>query len=277
MQGNTENRTSKARAARRTALGEVEGGGERISPRQRGEQKAREALDWVYRWGWSSPSVVDGLAGTARRGLAARLARAKLLRSTRTDSGGAQKGVPASILTLTGDGLAEVEKFREDLLPYELDPYRIRQDQLRHYQLAQSATAKALSEKKISGFQTEKEMAEFSGSNIKQPDIAWWLPNGQSVAVEVELSAKWGRDLDHFILSCLLSLSPEEKGGKHRYDYIALVTDSPAILKRYKAAFEPGAAYGVWQKDERSRWEKSETRKVPEGAKGKMLWRLITD
>jgi len=276
MQSNAEDNASKARAARRIVLGEVDGG-ERISPRQRGEQKAREALGWVYRWGWSSPSVLDGLAGTARRGLAARLVKAKLLRSTRTDSGGAQKGVPAFILTLTGDGLAEVEKYREDLLPYELDPYRIRQDQLRHYQLAQYATASTLSKKKITGFQTEKEIAEYSGENIKQPDIVWLLPTGHRVAVEVELSAKWGRDLDHFILSCLLSLLPKEKGGKPRYDYISVVTDSPAIEKRYKAAFEPGAAYGMWQKDARSRWEKTETRKVPEWAKGRMMWRLITD
>lgn len=245
------------------------------SPRQAGLDKARQALDWVYRWGYSAASVLDGLSGAKRRGLSARLVKQGLLRSTRTESGGTVKGVPQAILTLTPLGLSDVERWRESLLPYELDAYRYRQDQLRHHMLAQTATAKALAENRIVGFATEKELAERSAAGMKQPDVLWTLPTGQKVGVEVELSAKWGRDLDTFVLACLKAISKGQEGKPARFDMVAVVSDSPAILKRYKAAFEPGATYGLWQKDERSRWEKVGTQQVPELAKGRILWRQL--
>lgn len=235
-----------------------------------------QALDWVYRWGWSSPSTIDSLAGTVRRGLAARLVRQGLLRSTRTASGGGVKGVPATILTLTATGLSVVERVRESLLAYELDPYRYRQDQLRHYQLAQAATDQGLQLGKISSFQTEKEYAALSEAGIKQPDIIWFLPQGLKTGVEVELSAKWGRELDHFILACLRALQAKD-GQPATLDFIALVSDSPAILNRYQAAFQPGAKFNRWRKDERSRWEVADAVQVPIWAKGKLQCRLIND
>lgn len=245
------------------------------SPRQAGLDKARQALDWVYRWGYSAASVLDGLSGAKRRGLSARLVKQGLLKSTRTESGGTVKGVPQAILTLTPLGLSDVERWREYLLPYELDAYRYRQDQLRHYMLAQMATAKAQAEGLLVGFSTEKELSERSAAGVKQPDVLWNLPTGQKVGIEIELSAKWGRDLDTFVLACLKAISKGPEGAPARFDMVAVVSDSPAILKRYKAAFEPGANYGIWQKDERSRWEKIDTQKVPTWAKGRVQWRQL--
>lgn len=115
-----------------------------LSPRARGEEKVAEALDWIYRWGWASPQTIDGLSGAKRRGLSARLVRQGLLVATRTQAGGAGHGVPAQILTLSPTGQAEVERHRTELLPYSRDPYKIRQDQLRHYELTQRATANSL-------------------------------------------------------------------------------------------------------------------------------------
>ena len=245
------------------------------SPRQAGLEKARQALDWVYRWGYSSASVLDSLSGAKRRGLSARLVKQGLLKSTRTESGGAVKGVPQAILTLTPLGLSDVERWRESLLPYELDAYRYRQDQLRHYMLAQMATAKGLADGRLGGFATEKELAERSAAGVKQPDVLWYLPGGNTIGVEVELSAKWGRDLDMFVLACLNAIQRDNDGVPTRFNQVAVASDSPAILKRYKAAFAPGATYGLWQKDARSRWEKVGTRQVPQWAKERMQWQQL--
>lgn len=245
------------------------------SPRERGLEKARAALDWIYRWGWASPSTIELVGGAERSGLAARLVRAGLLRSTQTEAGGAVKGVPVYMLTLTETGQAEVERFRETLLPYVRDPYRIRQDQLRHYQLAQAATAKALRNGTIVGFLTEREVFEVSVAGVKQVDVTWLLAD-QRIGVEIELTAKWSRDLDVFILGCLLALSPLD-GKPPKYTIIAVVSDSPAIIKRYKAAFEPGKCYQTWQKNNRGIWQVAKNLKVPDWAQERMQWQLITD
>lgn len=244
------------------------------TPRQRGEEKTLTALDWIYRWGWSSPSTVELIGGAKRSGLAARLVRNGLLLSTKTESGGGVRGVPTSILTLTRLGLEEIERFREVLLPYQLDPFRIRQDKLRHDQLAQHLTAKGLLQGTLQDFHSEIELAQRSAAAVKQPDVLWVLPDGQRCAVEIELSAKWGRDLDGFVRGCLLALASREERPA-RFNFVAVVSDSPAIIKRYQAAFSPGARYGVWQKDERRHWQKTADKTVPDWVEGRMLWRLI--
>jgi len=246
------------------------------TPLQIGAEKTKTALDWVYRWGWSSPSTLDKLGGSARRGLAARLVKNGLLRSTRTESGGAVRGVPGFILTLTETGQAEVERFRENLLPYQLDQYKVRQDKLRHDHLAQMATARAVINGKIAGFKTEKELAEESAKGVKQPDVVWLLDNSL-LGLEVELTGKFGRQLDQFVYGCVHALVGNAS-QRPRFHRIAIVTDSPAIKKRYEQAFAPGAKYQVWNKNSRGYWvSENQVRTVPDNVKGRIQCQLIED
>lgn len=264
------NRTEQLQNAREAAeaiMGDM-------SPRQRGHQKTIWALDWIYRWGWSSPSTIETVGGAIRSGLAARLVRKGLLARTKTEAAGAIRGVPAYILTLTELGLAEIERNRETLLRYEIDPYRINQSQIRHYQLAQSATANALDSGTIADYQTERELAEASQSGVKQPDVIWLMPDGSKIGVEVELTAKWDRRLDEFIRACLLAVT-DTQAGPAKLDKIAVVSDSQAILKRYRAACAPGAELGIWERDQSRHWIKTRTGKVPASLEGKMLWQFI--
>ena len=256
------NRLDAANAARAKALAGK-------SPLARAEEKTKIALDWIYRWRWSAPSTLDLLVGITGRGLGARMVKQHLLIRTATASGGGRKGVPASILTLSKIGLEEIERERETLLPYELDPYRIRQDQLRHDHLAQVATAKNILNGSVQSFLTEKELAAKSTLNAKQPDIVWRLRTGITMAVEVELSAKWGRDFDHFIHGVVESLE------KQRFDVVLIATDSRAILNRYKAALEPRTPYQIWHKDAQRRWMVKNTAEVPVSLKGKVAWLLL--
>ncbi|MEX3693032.1 hypothetical protein AB3X91_34360 [Paraburkholderia sp. BR14263] len=262
-----QDRASKARARIAEALGEK-------SARQRGEEKTLLALDWIYRWGCSSPSIVDMLSGAAAAGLAARLVRRGLLVKTKTESGGGRKDVPNFILTLSLSGLEEVERVRDALLPYELDPFKIRQDQLRHTIIAQAATARNVLSGAINGFQSEAEMAQKSKRGTKQPDICWLMPDGRRVGVEVELTAKWGRDLDDFVGACLVATRRRE-GSNPRFDEIWVVTDSPAIERRYKAAFSPGAPINIWKKNEQRRWIVEKPATVPDWAKDRITCHLL--
>jgi hypothetical protein len=170
------------------------------TPLQIGAEKTQTALNWVYRWGWSSPFTVDMLGGSARRGLAARLVKNGLLRSTRTQSGGAVRGVPAQILTLTETGQAEVE-----------------------------------------------------------------------------LTGKFGRQLDQFVCGCVHALVGNAS-QRPRFHRIAIVTDSPAIKKRYEQAFAPSARYQVWSKNSRGYWvSENNARTVSDNVKGRIQCQLIKD
>lgn len=255
----------KLKAARVAALSHGQ------SPRQIGQAKVLAALRWIYRWGWTSPTVLELVGRDNRNGLVSRLLKQGLIVKTRTESGGGQRDVPVYILTLTEAGVNAVERMIEDpidLLPYSTDPYRIKQVLLRHDILAQMATAKALSKGTITGFSTEREMVVKSEAGVKQPDVMWWQGD-TLIAVEIELSAKWERDLDEFVERCLLSLEARN-GQPARCHQVALISDSPAILKRYKAAFAPGASYGRWKRDDSRHWRQVAELKVPEWISGRV-------
>ncbi len=240
-----------------------------VSPRVRGAEKTSLALDWIYRWGWASAASLESLTGGKRTGLSARLVRQKLVLATKTESGGGIKGVPIYMLTLTSAGRDEVERMRVDLLNYEVDPYRIDQSKLRHDQIAQTATINALDNGTIESYKTPLELSAKSEKSVKQPDVLWIQPDSTKMGIEVELSAKWERKLDQFVVSCLTSIQENE------VDSIALVSDSPAILKRYTKAFTPGEPLVIWDKDSRGIWRQLKKIEVPKWSEGKLLCKLI--
>jgi len=245
-----------------------------ISPRARGVEKQRTALDWIYRWGWTSPSVLDSVAGGVRSSLSSRLVKKGLLKATKTESGGGLKDIPMQILTLTELGCEEVERLREDLIQYELNPYKIDQTKLRHDQLAQKATIAALNNKTIIDFKTPRELSAKSEKNMKQPDVLWILAEGMRMGIEVELSAKWERKLDEFVYSCIKALKRTQE-HEPQFDFIGLMSDSRAILKRYTEAFKPGSPLVIWKKNDRGFWSQDKTVKIPEWVDGKIICEFL--
>jgi len=244
--------------------------------RQMGRERIYFALDWVYRWGWSSPSVVDMTTGASRRGLCAKLVRAGLLTETKTAAGKILEDLPSKVVTLSEEGLAYVEKYKEDqeLIDYQLNPYKVNQALLRHDLLSQKATLKNLLEGKIQEFRTPRELAAKSQASVKQPDVLWVNEAGRRIAVEVELSAKFGRKLDDFVWSIVLSLS--QAGDRPPlFDRCMIVTDSEAIARRYMAAFKPGATVNRWIKDNQSHFHIDRKEEVPEHIKGLVLCKKI--
>jgi len=241
------------------------------SPKKVGEEKAEIALDWVYRWGWASPGTLDILGNSARRGLAARLAKRGFLKKTRTESGGAVSGVPAFILTLTDLGISEVERNRtENCMPYEQSPWKaVNQMFLRHDQLVQEATAKAIIAGTITSYQSPKEFKEKSEIGIKQPD-AIWNTEGVTQAIEVELTRKYDRQLDQFSSGCLDLLRTR------KFDFICFISDSKAILKAYQTALSKNSTYSKWKKNERGIWKiEGEPQIVTEELANKFIWTEI--
>lgn len=218
-----------------------------VGPRVRGLEKDRSALAWVYRWGWSSASVIDAYASPGRRGVAARLIKRKLLEPHECEAAGGIKGVPARALTLTQDGVAEVEAFlsAEEIMPYPRDGSRlIKKHQIRHDLLVQRYTVIKLQSDNITAFQTPRELAEFATSGDKYPDAIWTFNDGKKIAVELELTAKKGRELDQALLALLRSVKDDGP-----YDLAVYLSHSPGLLQRYRNALKPGSKIPTYQRN----------------------------
>jgi hypothetical protein len=260
-------------AAARAVLKEKLGG---KSSLERGKERESKALDWIYRWGWASSTTLETLVGSASKksGLAQRLIKNQLITSTKTISRRSEKYLPTSFLTLSLEGKRVVERTRESFLEYDLRPERINQNLLAHDEMAQRATADRLLTGEITGFLTEKEMRQKSENGIKNPDVVWIFPN-MKVSVEIELSPKWGRDIDVFVRSTLISLNPNAREGPPRFDHLVVVTDNQAIFDRYQKAFSPGAKYFTWSKNNMGRWTEQEEKHVPPWTEEKISWKIL--
>lgn len=160
-----------------------------------------------------------------------------------------------------------------ELLPYEFRPDRVNQNYLLHNEMAQRVTAERLASGVIKGYWTEKEMRNRSQNAIKNPDAVWIFVDGTKQSIEIELSGKWERDLDVFVHSSLLSLSG--KDGPARFDRLLIITDAPAIFKRYQEVLLPGKKFWTWQKNESGRWTTVEQKTVPTWANVRISWELI--
>ncbi|BBP02526.1 hypothetical protein [Sulfuriferula nivalis] len=232
------------------------------SPKAVGREKEIAALLWVYRFGFSSKKIVDSLNMTTTTGLSNRLVKKELLVETKTASGS-----PPTFLTLSRAGLEIATSHSNQLLNYQLDPYRSRQDHFRHDLFIQKTALKAI--KNGHTFLTESELAEKSVAGEKQFDLIIIMSDKRTVGVEIELSAKWERDLDFFVRGCSLSIKNK------KVDLIQIVSDSKAILNRYQKALSPSATYAKWTKNSNGKWVKENDYLVGEEVENKIFYELI--
>lgn len=110
------------------------------SPTELGKLNRLKTLDLIYRWGCTSPSIVQNFLGMTKGGYLHRLSAQGLLKKVRTES-----GVPEFIYTLTEAGLQEAERHALKPIRYpEIDPYKISQQLIRHNLLCQEITMNSL-------------------------------------------------------------------------------------------------------------------------------------
>lgn len=234
------------------------------SPRARGRDKQARVLEWVYRWGHSTADVIRQVSAQQANGYAKRLVEKGFLRATKTAS-----GMPKLYYTLTESGLQEVERHAVELHNYsELDPYRVNQQQIRHYLIAQRATITALQNDSIDDFRTERMTGEADTAGKKRPDVTWLLPDDSRWGVEIELTGKWGQRQDQFVYEIYRALVQGD------YSRFCVVTDSMGLEARYRASFARESV-SVWTKNDRGRWEIDNEVDLPAWLKDHVTFVLI--
>ena len=214
-----------------------------VSPTERGNQNRLKIVEWLLHWGYSSAPILQQLVGHKSSGHAATLVKSGWLIQTKTES-----GTPRHYYTLSEKGLELATKHAMQLPRYpEIDPYRVNQNQIRHYLLAQQATLKALQENKITDYLTERMIdGEGDKAGVKRPDVIF-ITSDIKIGVEIELSAKWDRKLDQFLSSIGNALKQDT------YQVFIIFSDSPALLNRYQTALTKPIKH--WVKDDRGHWQ----------------------
>lgn len=234
------------------------------SPRERGLKRAHDAIEWIYKWGWSTPTVIEINAGSFRSGLANRLVKSGVLNRIETPSGGINN-TPTFLLTLTKKGLEKAVEITDKLLPYETDPHRINLNNVTHDELVQRLTALKtweLDDSGIDEFITPKSLHAWNSNEIKIPDVVWKRKNAEgelkTFAVEFELTPKHGHEFDRFVAMTAELLFVKDSNAQNLFHGIEIYSKSPALIKRYSAAFAPGTKTQCWlkEKGKTGRWQK---------------------
>src|SRR5690606_22833070 len=102
--------------------------------KERGNEKRQKILDWIYRWGYTSASIIVTASGASDRSYPQRLVRQGLLRAIPTTRCPTVK----KIFVLTTDGLDAARGVSSLFLEYpELDSRRINQANVTHNLTAQ--------------------------------------------------------------------------------------------------------------------------------------------
>ena len=245
----SEERKLQLQEQRKTKLGN-------LTPNQYAKERDHKLLRWVWKWGYSSKVILQKLSESSRHGIVNRLVKNGLMTETKTES-----GAPiSSFFTLTEKGLAEVERHANRLhfYPY-LDPYKVRQNILRHDLMAQDYTVRNVLIGRIKRFKTPLMNQAMSTRNMKEPDCIWEMDDGEVIAIEIELTKKWDRDFDDFRRKVVRALNNES-----RITQFVLVTDSRAIAKAYTEGMKPGTLVPLWKKNAHGKWDTQGQFEIPE-------------
>lgn len=240
------------------------------TPRELGHERTLQALRWVYLFGWSSAALLEQLVNTNRGGLGARLVRQGLLKKHLSPAGGGIKDAPLAVLTLTQWGEEYVCRYAEHI--DDLHPYSsaIAWAQLRHDCIVQRLAIEALNNTQSSiRIESDSEMRS-KGRKGKIHDLVLVEDLDEDEGevkrirrlIEVELTAKKGRELDNFVLGCCNSMLAAEQAG----DEVVLMvySDSPALLKHYKQKLGANSKFHSWSRNNSGHWVPDTPHKVPE-------------
>ncbi|TIC78483.1 hypothetical protein [Crenobacter intestini] len=227
---------------------------------ERGQENLLTALTWIYRWGWTTSDMLNRVLGRTSGGYALRQEKRGLLRGTATAS-----GVPKKFYTLTEGGLIEASRHSDERIPYDLDPYRVNQNLIRHDLIAQNIVLKILNNGQTADYITERQQRiKYQNGEHKIFDAIVIDDDGRRNGIEVELTKKFDRQRDQFVRSICDDLM---SGHVSR---VLIVSDSNAILRDYKLSFEPGAELPIWEKNNRAHYAVARREKIPAEIDGKI-------
>ena len=228
-----------------------------LSPLGRAREKQRIALEWIYFWGFSTETILNIITNSHRRGLGEALkARGLVHKIPLFTKQNLLSNESRSAYSLTEDGLYLAQEYlsRAIFLEYNTsEPMRmIRQQQVQHELLLQKVIASLYSDDSLLRFYSTREMEKRQNELYKVPDavIVHKTPLGiEETAIEIELSAKYRRDLDEFRSGHIFSIENCEA----TWSRVAIVSPNEHLLSHYKSSVKPDTPVQMWHKNSSSK------------------------
>jgi len=237
-----------------------------LAPRTRGNLNTVATARFVYRFGYSNVKTLMKVIEVETDGwFRAAAARGDF---------GRVKTPGGDLLILTESTLQVAEYHAERLFPYpELDGAKINLSLVRHNLFVQEVTLRAMAGGSFSDYQTEREIMTGDARGIKRPDVVWITTSGLRFAVEVELTSKWARHFDDFVVGVVTAL--DDSSCPAAYDRFAIISDSKALLARYREAMTSGKPLHYWRKDSGGKWMIGRKSKIPDWIDERVSYRLV--
>jgi hypothetical protein len=175
---------------------------------ERGLEKDKNGLTWLFRWGWTTAQLLDSLTGTVRRGHALKLEKQGLIQKW-------ELSPIFTFYTLTAAGLDYACVLNNDLIKSDYDLNKaatINKNLSVHDLKGQEITRDLFLLGKLIDYKTTKELlADQPTQSHKFFDVTWrahlFNQKRARIGVEIELNEKYGERLDSLILRCLKSLN----------------------------------------------------------------------
>lgn len=243
------------------------------NPRDRGREKLRQVLEWLYRWHKTSGPLVQGLLGTTQRDYLSRLEKQGLVQSM------AAPGLPiGKVWMLTRDGVALAVELTGRLFDYDTSPASIDYKDLRHDLVVQKVVQEypqwiALPDRPLREIIPERLLGADQAGHKRPDALIVFGKEGdypEAHAIEVELTPKKGRELDQALRAAARMLQREEVCA------VEYFSQSQALLDNYRAVLEQPLT--IWVKNERSKkWEVSRKVELPPHMDEDFHWHHLPD
>ena len=237
-----------------------------VAPTTRGKLNTVAAALFLYRFGLSNVKTLMTVIDVETDGW--------FRAATARGDFGRIKAPGGDLLVLTESTLQIAEYHAERLVPYpELDGEKINLSLVRHNLFVQDVTLRAMAGGSFTEYQTEREIMTGDVRGVKRPDVVWISNSGLRFAVEVELTSKWARHFDDFVAGIVAAL--DDSSGAAAYDRFVIISDSKALLHRYRESLTVGKPLHIWRKDSVGKWTIGKKAKIPDWLDERVSYRLV--
>ena len=230
-------------------------------------------LVWLRVWHFTSAAVIAKLLFSDTKTPAAqasaflyKLTKKGLLRRVDTDQLQGQL-----VYMLTPFGLDEASEYDYDLgVEYDLTPSSIDHTRIRH-DISVQYTVAAISKRSAITEAIPDRILRVRFPNLRKiPDAVLSIESSGDVAVELEISEKYGQRLEQMMWSVADELAAS------RYSHFFIFARVPGIIARYKKALDEPLQR--WAKDETSkRWYVADIDLIPDEIKKRITLKAMPD
>lgn len=229
------------------------------SPLARGREKLIATLTWLYCWHATAGPIVRELLGTTQTNYLSELEKKGYVRSLNAPTLLCGR---AYILTKDGVNAAAAALGRE--LQYSVHPSSVAHATLKHDLCVQRACLNVHKR----GLTVAPARFLSADNDGKIPDAIVTGPAGERIAVEIELSGKWSRELEQTLASHLRALA------NGQWEKVVYVSNSQAILERYqnRLKLEIPEWYKAQNPHTHERWIRGEPRAVSDAERECFMW-----